>query len=106
MLIRLKTALIALLLNVRNRLPESLPVTDEQAESVIQRAIAGAGLDGANDSLRNAVASTLLSLREGTTKIRVVDLIAVINLARCKQANYGIIETIRLADKAAREKAV
>lgn len=105
MLKRLKTALIALLLNLRNRVPEPLPTTDAAVADVITRAIRGAGLDEGNDSLRNAVASTLLSLREGTTSVVVADLIAVINQARCKQAAYGIIEAIRTKDKAAREEA-
>lgn len=103
MLKRLQNALIALLLNLRNRLPESLPTTDAQAEEVIRRVLTGAGLDPANDSLRNAIASTLLSLREGTTSIRIIDLIRVVDLARCKQSNYNIIEAIRTKDKAARE---
>lgn len=106
MLIRLKTALIALLLNVRNRLPESLPVTDEAVKSLIKRVVEGCGLDPANTTLQNAIASTLLSLPQGRTSITVAELIAMVNQARLKQASYNIIEAIRTADKAAREAAI
>ena len=105
MLTKIKNVLIALWLNVKNRLPEPLPVTDEASEKVIKRVLEGAGLDPANDSLRNAIASTLLSLREGTSSIRIIDLIRVVNLARCKQSNYNIIEDIRRKDKEARAAA-
>lgn len=100
---KLKNVLKNLLVSLQNRLPERLPVTDAEAASVILRVLNGAGLDPNNDSLRNAIASTLLSLREGTTSIKIVDLIRVVDLARCKQSNYNIIEDIRMRDKAARE---
>ncbi len=101
----LKTALIALKTRLANNRAMPLPVTDAAVEDVIKRAIEGAGLDSGNDSLRNAVATTLLSLPNGTRTIRVADLVGVINQARLKQASYNIIEAIRTADKAAKEAA-
>jgi hypothetical protein len=105
MLTKLRNVLIALWLNVKNRLPEPLPVTDEAVAGLIERVIAGCGLDPANESLQNAIASTLLSLPQGTKTVKASDLIAVVDQARCKQAAYSIIEAIRIKDKAEREKA-
>jgi hypothetical protein len=105
MLTKLRNVLIALWLNVKNRLPEPLPVTDEAVTGLIERVITGCGLDPANESLQNAIASTLLSLPQGTKTVKASDLIAVVDQARCKQAAYSIIEAIRTKDKEAREKS-
>lgn len=72
---------------------------------LLERVIRGCGLDPANTTLQNALASTLLSLPQGRTSITVAELVAVVDQARCKQASYNIIEAIRTADKAAREAA-
>lgn len=105
MLNRLKNALDTIRRAREEALVRPLPTTDAAVEDLIERAIAATGLDTKNDSLRNAVATTLLSLPQGTTTIRVRDLKNVINQARCKQASYNLIEAIRKRDKEAREAA-
>lgn len=100
-----KARLKALQQQFRNSRVEALPTTDEAVASLIERSIASTGLDPANEGLRNAVATTLLSLPQGSTGISVNTLRDVINQARMKQAAYNEIERIRTADKEAREKA-
>lgn len=89
----------------RNKAMQSLPTTDDAVAALLDASIEACGLDPKNDSLRNAIATTLLSLPQGTVKVSVNQLRDVVNQARCKQASYSIIEAIRIKDKAAREKA-
>lgn len=105
MLNTLKKRLNALRRDLSNRRLRPLPTTDEGMASLIARSIEATGLDPANDSLRQAVATTMLSLPQGATKVSVNQLRDVINQARMKQAAYSVIEELRAKDKAANEKA-
>ena len=105
MLKALKTRLNALRRKLANARLRPLPTTDDDMAVLIARSIMACGLDPTNDSLRQAVASTMLSLPQGSTKISVNQLRDVINQARCKQAAYSVIEELRAKDKAANEKA-
>lgn len=106
MLQTLKRLLGALITSLANARRSPLPTTDAGVTSLIDRAIASCGLPTDNDSLRQAVASTLLSLPQGASVISVNDLRNIINQARCKQAAYSEIERIRAVDKAAHETPI
>lgn len=105
MRLALKTALDRIRTKLRNRRAQPLPVTDAGVRELITHVIEGCGLDPANESLQNAIATTLLSLPQGSRTIKINDLIAVVNQARCKQASYSLIEEIRTKDKERRETA-
>ena len=98
----MKKLLARIVKNLQNRRQRPIPVTDAALNALIDAAIESAGLDPANDSIRQAVASTLLSLPNGVTHISVNQLRSVINQARLKQASYTEIERIRAVDKAKR----
>lgn len=100
---KIKARIKAIITKIRNSRPEPLPVTDMAVEGVIRRTIESVGLDPANDSLRQALATTLLSLPQGTRTITVAVLADVVQQARMKQSSYGIIEEIRLRDRAKKE---
>lgn len=104
MLNRLKAHIKATIRKGRNAKQQPLPTTDVGVAVLIGLAIEACGLSASNDSLRNAVATTLLSLPQGSTSISVNQLRDVVNQARCKQAAYSIIEAIRTKDKESREK--
>ena len=97
---KIKARIKAIITKIRNSRPEPLPVTDMAVESVIRRTIESVGLDPANDSLRQALATTLLSLPQGTRTITVAVLADVVQQARMKQAAYSIIEDLRAKEKA------
>lgn len=97
---KIKARIKAIITKIRNSRPEPLPVTDMAVEGVIRRTIESVGLDPANDSLRQALATTLLSLPQGTRTITVAVLADVVQQARMKQAAYSIIEDLRAKEKA------
>lgn len=105
MITRLKAVIARLRLARENAAPSPLPTTDEAVAGLIRRSIEACGLDPANDSLRQAIATTLLSLPQGSVKISVNQLRDVVNQARCKQAAYSVIEEIRTKDKVAKDEA-